>query len=191
MSVTLNHLANRSSLCARRRWFYNNIHTVVSSSLDRQQLDAPKRSNFIAERDGAPPKKGIKRKITRPSVVENSKIRQHLDHIELTKHNLKLEDVERYKPHQILDLTQPTYDEKYQEIQNALTRSFTKPQLRGFLELYGLPSPPDSKGKIIFAELLMKWWGLEPLAKVQEERADWRENSERCESTVYLYSESR
>src|SRR5258705_92216 len=156
MSVTLNHLASGSSLCARRRWFYNNFHTVVSP-FDRQQLGASNRNNFIDENDPSP-QKGIKRKITRPSIVENSKIRQHLDHIESTKHNLKLEDVERYKPRQILDFTQPIYDEKYQEIQNALIRSFTKPQLREFLELYGLPSPPGSKCKIIFAEILMKGW---------------------------------
>jgi hypothetical protein len=188
MSVTLNHLASGSSLCACRRWFYNNFHTAVSLSFDRQQLDA---SNYLEESDQVPsPQKGVKRKITRPSIVENSKIRQHLDHIESTKYNLKLEDLERYKPHQILDSAQPAYDEKYQEIQLSLTRSFTKSQLRGFLELYGLPSPLDSKGKNIFAEILMKRWGLEPLAKVLEERADWKENSERRESTVYLYSES-
>ena len=189
MSVTFHHIASGSSHCARRRWLYNNFHTVVSSSYGREPLDASNRSNFIEKPgDRAPtPKKGIR---TTPSVVENNRIRQHLDHIESTKDSLALEDVERYKPRGMLDFMQPTYDQKYQEIQYALTQSFTKPQLRRFLKLYGLPSLPGSKGKNIFAEMLMKQWGLEPLAKVQEERADWRENSELRKSMVHLCSGS-
>lgn len=189
MSVTLYHLSSGFHLFARRRWLYNTLHTSSSSTSDRERSDSSNRRDLREKLgDQLPhPKQGI---VTAPSVVETSKIREHLDHIESTKHALVLEDVERYKPHEIPDSSQLAYDHKYREIRNALTQSFTKLQLRKFLKLYGLPPPPSSKIiKNAVAEILMKQWGLEPLAKVQEERADWRENSERCESIVCTNSE--
>ena len=137
-------------------------------------------------------KKGGHSSNTQPSVVENSKLRQYLDHIESTKHNLVLGDVERYKPDKKIDPRYPSYDEKYREIHRALVQSFTKPQLRKFLKLYGLPSISTSRRKETFAEIIMEKWGWEPLAKVQEERTEWKEAIERCETTdcvVYKFIE--
>jgi hypothetical protein len=192
MFATLHHL-NSGHLCARRRWLYNTFHTFSPLHFDQEQLGTSDRRDLPDKTSNQAPsssQKGIERQITGPSIVENSKIRQHLDHIESTKHNLSLEDVERYKPNRTPDSRQPTYDTKYREIQNALTQSFTKPQLRRFLTLYRLSSPPSSSGKNIFVEILMKQWGMEPLAKVQEARADWKENSERRESMRYIYFNS-
>jgi hypothetical protein len=192
MSVTLHHLTSCSYRCARRR-LYNNFRTFASSPFDREHLDASKPKNLIEKLGDQTPsrQKGIRRKITGPSVVENSKIRLHLDHIESTKHNLLSKmssdtNLMKYWISRNQHMTKSTA--KYKMPSHSHSRS---PRLRRFLKLYGLPSPPSSKGKLIFAEILMKQWGLEPLAKVQEERTDWRENSERRESTVYIYSEFR
>lgn len=177
-------LSSGTYLCARRRWLCNTFHTSASSYFNREKLN--ERKQKLGDQHPSSPPKGIKRKTTGPSVVEKSKIRQHLDHIESTKDNLSLQDVERYKPGKALDFRQPTYDQKYKEIQNALIQSFTKPQLRRFLKLYGVSLPSGCKGKNNFAEILLKQWGLEPLDKVKEERTDWQEKSERCKSRGYV-----
>lgn len=131
-------------------------------------------------------KKGGRSSDTRPSVVEDSKLKQYLDHIESTKHKLVLEDIERFKPDAKIDPRYSSYDQKYRELHRTLIQSFTKAQLRKFLKLYELPLLPTSSSKDTFAEMIMEKWGWEPLAKVQEERTEWKETTECCKFRGYF-----
>lgn len=175
MSTAFRHIKT-DFLCAPR--FSNSFHTSLACNNNASSSAA---SLPYIIRDLVPQRKSLRRKrkdIAGPSVVENSKLKQHLDYIEATKGRLVLEDVERHRPSEQVDSRLPAYDKKYREIRNALIQSFTKPQLQKFLHLYGLRAPPTSKSKDIFAELVMEKWGWEPLAKVQQERGDMTQTSE-------------
>ena len=135
--------------------------------------------------DPLPKKRGKKAKVTGPSLLVESKVKDFLDHVESIKHTFGLEDLERYKPVRHPTPTSPEFEEQYITLRDTLCRAFTKQQLRAFLQLYELDLPISS-GKQPQASMIMEnAWSWPSLEKVKKEKVDWTVSSQR---SSYLFS---
>ncbi|CAA7266542.1 unnamed protein product [Cyclocybe aegerita] len=108
-----------------------------------------------------------------------NKLIAYLAHIESTKDKVTLEDIEQYKHRRRPNPRSSTYDQDYTELLDVLAASFTIPQLKRFLQLYGTRPPPKRRlTKRLYAETIMEKWGWTSLAEVQQDRIDQSEVSE-------------
>ncbi|KAJ3509410.1 hypothetical protein NLJ89_g5234 [Agrocybe chaxingu] len=116
-----------------------------------------------------------------------NKLIAYLAHIESTKDKVALEDVEQYKHRRRPNPRSSTYDQDYTELLDVLTASFTIPQLKRFLQLYGTRPPSKRRlTKRLYAETIMEKWGWTSLAEVQQDRIDQSEVSEHQFETTSL-----
>ncbi|KAF9532028.1 hypothetical protein CPB83DRAFT_848225 [Crepidotus variabilis] len=159
---------------------------AASSSQDTTSSSSANSGGSSSSPARTPPKKKYtkKPKVFRPlkplepGALESSKLRQHLKHIEDTKDELVLEDLERHKPAKVADSRPTTYDKQYAELRRNIIRSFSVPQIQKFISMYGITLPPyRKKSKDLCTELILERWGWKPLRVVREERALWRDTS--------------
>ena len=120
--------------------------------------------------DPLPAKRGRKRKVTGPSLLVESKVRDFLNHVESTKHTLGLEDLERYRPDRQPTPTSPEFEEQYNLLCNTLSRAFNKEQLRVFLKSYGLDLYLASPKKAYITKILEDAWKWPSLEKIKKEK---------------------
>jgi hypothetical protein len=126
-----------------------------------------------------PQKRGRKRKITGPSLLVESKVKDFLDHVESIKDTLGLEDLERYRPERRPMPTSPEFEVEYNALCDKLTHAFTKQQLRVFLKLYGLHLPVKFAKPAHVTMIMEDVWSWPSLKKIKQEKIDWTEISQR------------
>ncbi|KAF8912763.1 hypothetical protein CPB84DRAFT_1670434 [Gymnopilus junonius] len=179
--------------CSERWHYRRGLHSSYSVSSRSQSRPSPEQQELSSTTQSSLAKELLEvteltaaetRKKDRQHLFERSQtknpIENYLGHLQTTKHELKLEDIERYKPPKVANPKSPDYETIYNEVISSLMRSFSQPQLRQFLQLYGLPSPHHRGNKRTFAvKILEEKWGWPSLAKVSQDRIDWSEVSER------------
>jgi hypothetical protein len=134
-----------------------------------------------------PKKRGKKKKVTGPSLLVESKVKDFLDHVESIKHTLGLEDLERYKPDCQPAPTSPEFEEQYIALRDKLSNAFNKKQFRAFLELYQLHLS-ENQSKLAHVIMVMeKAWSWPSLEKIKKDKIDWSVSSQR---SSYLFSPS-
>lgn len=126
-----------------------------------------------------------KRKVTGPSLLVESKVKNFLDHVESIKDTLTLEDLERYKPDRQPKPTSPEFEEQYNVLCDALCRAFNRQQLQVFLKLYGLDLRLSSTKKAYATMIVEDAWSWPSLEKIKKEKMDWTQSSQR---SSYLLS---
>jgi hypothetical protein len=120
-----------------------------------------------------------RRKITGPSLLVESKVKDFLDHVESIKDTLGLEDLERYRPDRRPAPTSSEFEEQYNTLRDTLIHAFTKKQLRVFLKLYGLQLPAQSTKSVHATMIMEDAWSWPSLEKIKQEKFDWTETSHR------------
>lgn len=172
LSSTLSsHTQPRPSLEHQGGW------RTRTSSLAKDLLEYTGLSAAKTRRKGKQP-------LTERSGDKNS-IEDYLGHLQTTKNDLTLEDIERYKPQKIANPKSPDYETTYNDVVSSLMRSFSQPQLRQFLQLYDLSRPHHRSNKRAFAvKILEEKWGWPSLEKVSQDRIDWSEASERRKDSL-------
>jgi len=191
MSAALRRIHVQPSFSSR--WLSRRcIHGA--SSLSSQAR--PSQSKYIGHDEGQTtsiePKESTTRKTRRKSkktanidedTVPTNTVQQHLDRfLQIDPQgSIALEDIERYRlPAKSKELNphSPNYDHFFEETVNRLTQSFSLPQLRQFIELYGLV-PPHQRTKAVLARFIMEeQWKYPSLEKVKQERIDWTEQED-------------
>lgn len=132
-----------------------------------------------------PQKRVRRRKITGPSLLVESKVKDFLDHVESIKDTLGLEDLERYRPDRRPTPTSPEFEEQYKALYDTLFNAFTKRQLRVFIKLYGLHLPSNFTKPEHITMIMEDVWSWPSLKKIKQEKIDWTEISHR---SPYLLS---
>ncbi|KAF4623151.1 hypothetical protein D9613_001898 [Agrocybe pediades] len=95
--------------------------------------------------------------------------------------SVALEDVERYRVpsrSKKLDPNSSTYEDLFLSTVNNLTQSFTSPQLRQFIELYGSNPPPLRTKAALATYIVEEQWKYPSLEKVRQEKIDWTEQED-------------
>ena len=126
-----------------------------------------------------PQKRVRRRKITGPSLLVESKVKDFLDHVESIKDTLSLEDLEGYRPDRRPMPTSPAFEAEYNALRDTLIRAFTKQQLQVFLKLYGLHLSLAATKSAHVTMIMEDAWSWPSLKKVKQEKIDWTEVSHR------------
>ena len=143
----------------------------------RTRSKKPKKAN---DPDAPLPKKrGKKKKVTGPSLLVESKVKDFLDHVESIKHTLGLEDLERYKPDCQPAPTSPEFEEQYITLRDTLCRAFNRKQLRAFLGLYRLDLHAKNTKQTHATIIMEEAWSWPSLEKIKKEKIDWTVSSHR------------
>ena len=139
-----------------------------------------KKSAKTDDPDGVPKKSKKRRKVTGPSLLVESKVKDFLDHVESIKHTFGLDDLERYRPERQPAPTSPEFEGQYIALRDTLCRAFTVPQLRAFFKLYRMDVPSKYTTKQSHVTMIMEMaWKWPSLEKLQKEKIDWSVSSQR------------
>ena len=178
------------------RWLTRkHLHVSAKITTDPVKIPEPSYSNTEPTRTGSlnvhEPQKRVRRpKITGPSLLVESKVKDFLDHVESIKDTLGLEDLERYRPQGRPMPASPEFEEQYNALRDTLVRAFTKQQLRVFLKLYGLHLPTISTKTAHVTTIMEDVWSWPSLEKIKQEKVDWTEISHRGPYFSYFCSVS-
>ena len=151
--------------------------------LTRRHLHVPTKTGDLEV--PLPKKRGRRRKVTGPSLLVESKVKDFLDHVESIKDTFGLEDLERYRPDRQPVPTSPEFEEQYNGLRDTLTHAFNKQQLQAFLTLYGLDLPKGYTKQAHVITIMENAWSWPSLEKVKKDRLDWTVSSQR---SSYLLS---
>ena len=170
----------------------SNLHVPAKIATDSAKLveplsDSSKQPKRTGDSDVPVPKKrrGRERKVTGPSLLVESKVKDFLAHVESIKHTLGLEDLERYRPDRQPVPKLPEFEEQYIVLRDKLCRAFNKPQIQAFLKLYGMDFPAHSRKEAYVAMIIENAWSWPSLEKIKKEKIDWTVSSQR---SSYLFS---
>ena len=167
--------------CFYFRWLTRrHLHVSAKIASDSVKLVEPlsKSSKRPARKRDRPPRKR-RRKVTGPSLLVESKVKDFLEHVESIKDTLGLEDLERFRPDRQPVPTSPEFEEQYNDLRDKLCHAFNKHQLQSFLKLYGLDFPTKHP-KIAHVTMIMEnAWSWPSLERVKKERIDWTVSSQR------------
>jgi hypothetical protein len=114
--------------------------------------------------------------------LEPNKVDLYLTSLSAAGPEPTLVDIERCRPKGHSDPLSPQYAEDYNALVDTLCRSFTKKQLRRFVDLYGIPGLRSrSTRKLQYAEnIIEKQWDWPSLKDMQNLRRDATEVSTKC-----------
>ena len=169
------------------RWLTRrHLHVSAKIAADSVKLvesssDSSNRPTEICDPEVPLPKKKRpkKRKITGPSLLVESKVKNFLDHVESIKDTFGLEDLERYKPDRQPLPTSPEFEEQYNALRDTLCHAFNKQQLQAFLRLYGLCLPTGYTKAAHVTRIMEKAWSWPSLEGIKKEKDDWTVSSQR------------
>jgi hypothetical protein len=188
--------------CFYFRWLTRrHLHVSARLATDSAKLveplsDSPKKPKRTRKKKSKeegdlgvdPPKKrSRKKKVTGPSLLVESKVKDFLDHVESIKNTLGLEDLERYKPDSQPSPKSPEFEEQYIALRDTLCRAFNRQQLRAFLDLYRFDLPVKYSKEAHVTMIMEKAWSWPSLEKIKKEKIDWTVSSQR---SSYLLSPS-
>jgi hypothetical protein len=165
------------------RWLTRrHLHVSAKIATDSVKLveplsDSSKKPTKKRRKKGdldAPPakKRGRKPKVTGPSLLVESKVKDFLEHVESIKDTLNLEDLERYRPKRTPSPTSPKFEEQYNALCDTLKNAFNRQQLRAFLRLYGLFSSVNNPKQACVTMIMETAWSWPSLEKVKKEKND-------------------
>ncbi|KIK99035.1 hypothetical protein PAXRUDRAFT_823202 [Paxillus rubicundulus Ve08.2h10] len=179
----LQQCASRRSLCfsclqfCRAKAYYSHSALAFSSTSRPQNSEI---SNAAGTSGGGKTRTQNRKEFQEAttntrSPLEPTRVDRYLASIRAAGLEPTLEDVERYRPGKHSRPESLRYAEEYTNLLEALCRSFSKDQLRGFSELYNLDPiwTRSSRRKMEYAEsIIEKAWGWPSLKEIERKRRD-------------------
>lgn len=114
------------------------------------------------------------------NLLDQSKVQEYLDYVASTDAGATLEDLEKCRPTRRSSPDTPQYEKEYNALLDTLVRSFSKDQLRHFLQLYGLGAPAKKTKWQFAVSIIETQWEWPSLTEIQRKRRDWTEVSTIC-----------
>ena len=181
-----------SQPCFYFRWLTRrHLHVSAKKATDSEKLveplsDSSKQPTKTGDLDVALQKnRKRKRKITGPSLLVESKVKDFLEHVESIKDTLGLEDLERYRPDRQPVPTSPEFEVQYNVLRNTLNHAFNKQQLAAFLKLYGINFPTKYPKQEHITMIMENAWSWPSLEKIKKEKIDWTVSSQRSSYLLF------
>ncbi|KIK71110.1 hypothetical protein GYMLUDRAFT_315720 [Collybiopsis luxurians FD-317 M1] len=144
--------------------------TPTSSTLPKASHNASSNPKRLKKGNNKP------KKVPPRNLLEESKIQSYLAEIAESSQMLTLEDIDRLRPAYHSPPESPKYEEEYNALVDKLCRSFSRKQLRNFVEMLEIEQPGSRAAKQAFAvQIIEESWGWPSLAEIRAKKRDWSE----------------